>query len=228
MVVDPKVEHRIVLGCAHEERRRLFATLVAARGLAGGKSGDEPLGKWPLLFARVGCRGLLDDGGTRQHVSRDREPLADDVAGPIDAERSCMGGRSSQRVHEVDLPLVASRVGSHQRCEHVSGRDALCQEIERAQAVERIDQRLRRQGADGAAREGTDGADGEEFARDGNAEASVLIARDDRPRHGSPLFHLPHRETPAVPARALTLVHAAAQAAWKVTAQRPLARRMRL
>src|SRR5215472_1632724 len=111
MVIDPKVERRIILGRAQQECRRLFTALVAARSLAGGEGGDEPLGKGPPLLSHIGCRGLLDDARTRKHVSRDREPLADDVAGPIDAGRARMGGRSSLRAHQMDLPLVTSRVG---------------------------------------------------------------------------------------------------------------------
>ena len=85
VVVDAQVEIGPLLLAVDQQRGRLLAALVAARGLARLQRGDQPARERQRGVRRVGLRGLGDHRGTGQHVAGDREVLAGRVAAPVDA-----------------------------------------------------------------------------------------------------------------------------------------------
>ncbi len=96
-----------------------------------------------------------------------------------------MRGAASASIDQVELAMLAAFVAGYQACDGIGRGNALLEQVESERTVTGIDQRLRRQRADSAARVRTKGADGEKAARYGNAERPVRIARDNRPGHGS-------------------------------------------
>jgi hypothetical protein len=86
-------------------------------------------------------------------------------------------------IDQVELAMIAAFVAGDQPCDRIGRGDASLEQVESGRTVAGIDQRLRRQRADAAARVRTQGADGEKAAGHGNAERPIRIARDDRPGH---------------------------------------------
>jgi hypothetical protein len=93
----------------------------------------------------------------------------------------------------MQLAMIAAIIRADQHVDDVFRRRTARQKIEAAHAIERIDQRLRRQRTDTASRVWTQRADGEEPARDRHAQRAARIAGNDRPGHASP------RRTPPRP-----------------------------
>ena len=87
VIVDAQVEKRVCLGGADQQRRRLLAALVAARGLAGLHRRDQSFGEGQIAARVVGLRRILDHLGAGQHVARDRKAVAGDLPAPLDALR---------------------------------------------------------------------------------------------------------------------------------------------
>src|SRR5574341_1295510 len=179
VIVDADAEVGISLGRADEERRRLLAALVAARGLAGLQRGDQALGK-RLLRCLVGARGLLDHLFAGEHVARDRKTVAGARPAPIDAFRAGVLADAALGIDDVQLAMVAALVGRGQVLDQLRRGHARAQQVEPVPAVEGIDQRLRRERAHAALGVRAERADGKKARRDRDPERPVRIARDDR------------------------------------------------
>ena len=80
-------------------------------------------------------------------------------------------------VMHVKLALLGADIGLDQMIDHRLRRHALAQQPHAAIAPERVRQRLRRERADAAFAMRTDRADGEELARDGDAEGAACGSR---------------------------------------------------
>src|SRR3546814_14711464 len=68
------------------QRRRLAATLVAALQLAGLHGGQQTLGQGQVAIVLVCAERGFDDPRAGEHVAGDRDAVADQMAGPVDAE----------------------------------------------------------------------------------------------------------------------------------------------
>jgi len=87
VIVDAQVEIGPLLLAMNQQRRRLLAALVAARGLAGLHGCDQPLRKGKAGIGDKGLRGLVEHGCARQHVAGDGKAIAPEH------------GRTSRRIH---------------------------------------------------------------------------------------------------------------------------------
>src|SRR5438132_2175546 len=88
VIVHAQIEVRVRLGGVHQQRCRLLAALVAARGLAGVEGGDQALRKWPRVSLLVGKRGVAHHALIGEHIPRHRVSSARNGATPIDAARA--------------------------------------------------------------------------------------------------------------------------------------------
>jgi hypothetical protein len=167
------------------QRDGLLAALVAARGLAGLHCRDQSLGERQLARGIVKLCGLFDHLRTEKHIARDGEAFADHVTAPVDAFDAGVRCDVAFRVDQMHLAVLATRVGEDERAHDIVRCHSLRQPREAARAVQRIDQRLRRQRTDAAMRMRTQRADREESARDDHAQSARHIARDDRPCHAA-------------------------------------------
>ncbi len=183
VIVDAQVEARIVLVGMDAQRRGLLAALVAAGGLARGHRREQALGERLAGGGDERLGGRLQDGGAGEHVAGDAEVVVQLMAAPIDAVRSGVSRGEAARADEMQLALGAAIVGVGEAGHDLFGRDAVGEQLESRRAIERIHKRLRRQRADRAPRVHAECADGEEAARDRDAEAAVGVTRDDRPGH---------------------------------------------
>ena len=98
----------------------------------------------------VGPRRLFDHLWPGQHVSGHGEPVARDLTAPLDALDPGVGGDIAFGVDQVQLAMLAARVGEGEHAHHVGRRVALREQRQPAGSIQRIDQRLRRQCADAA------------------------------------------------------------------------------
>src|SRR5688572_5220323 len=178
VVVDPQVEIGVGLGRADEQRRRLLAALVAARGFARLERCDQALGKGLLAFPE-GAGRLLDHPGVGEHVARHRETLARDGAAPLDAACAGVLADPAFRIDDVQLPMVAAFVGRGEVAHDLGRGHACAQQIEPVLAVEGVDQRLRGKRTDAALGVRAERADREEARRDCDPERAALVARYD-------------------------------------------------
>src|SRR5262245_46419855 len=97
-----------------------------------------------------------------------------------------MRGDATASIHDMKLAVISPGIIGSKVANRIFWRHAVAQQIEPMGAVKRIQQRLGcdRANAGGDVRNAC--ADRKELARDGNSEiAGSLVARDDRPRHGS-------------------------------------------
>jgi hypothetical protein len=184
VVVDAEVEARVVLVAVDAQRRRLLAALVAAGALAGLHGCDQSLGERQAGAGGVSSHGRVEHVGADEHVAGDAEVVVGAMTAPIDATLAGVGGGASAYADRVQLALRAARVGVGQAGDDLVRRNAVGEQVDACGTVERIHQRLRRQRADRAPRVDAERADGEEAAGDGDAEAAVGGAGDDRPGHG--------------------------------------------
>src|SRR6185437_14206927 len=106
------------------------------------------------------------------------QSLVLELPAPVDALPARVSGRSPVHIDDVDLSMIAPRIGGDQRFDHLRGRVPLRQAIEPGRAIARIDQRLRRERADAAARMRAQRADGEKTTRDGNTQGATNVARN--------------------------------------------------
>ena len=187
VVVDAKVERGVALRRVDDERRRLLAALVAAGGLAGRHRVEEAQRERLRADAlRTPPPLSSSTRGPGEHVAGERVAASGAMAAPVDARAARVRGDASGVVDHVQLPVVAARVRGGQRAHDVRGIVAARHGLERGRRVERIDERLGRERADAACRVRAQRADGKEPARDGDAEGSARIARDDGPGHRDP------------------------------------------
>ena len=184
VVVDAEVEARVVLVAVDAQRRRLLAALVAAGALAGLHRRDQSLGERQAGAGGIGGDRRVEHVGAGEHVAGDAEVLVHAMAAPLDALLAGVGRGASPCADHVQLALRPALVGVGQPGDDFFRRDAVGEQVDAGRTVERIHQRLRRQRADRAPRVDAERADGEEAARDGDAEAAVGVAGDDRPGHG--------------------------------------------
>ena len=73
VVVDAQIEVGPCLLAVDDERRRLFAALIAAGRLARAQGGDQPARQGQRLVRRVGRRGVLDHARRRRAYCRRRK-----------------------------------------------------------------------------------------------------------------------------------------------------------
>ncbi len=85
MVVGADVEPGIILGPVDPQRGRLCAALVAARSGARLHRRHQAFGKGQVHVGLIGRQSVGDDSRAGQHVARDRDPVADQMPGPVDA-----------------------------------------------------------------------------------------------------------------------------------------------
>src|SRR3954470_4910428 len=85
VVVNAQVQIGPLLVAIDQQRRRLLAALVAARGIAGAQRRDQTPRERQLLLRGIGSCGLVEHPGTGQHVAGDRKPTALEMAAPADA-----------------------------------------------------------------------------------------------------------------------------------------------
>ena len=112
VVVDAQVEERIVLGRVDEERRRLLAALVAARGLARVERREQPLGERQRGVRLVRRGGLGDHLRAGEHVAGDRVAVARAMPAPVDARAAGVRRGAPSRVDHVELARLAAFVGA--------------------------------------------------------------------------------------------------------------------
>src|ERR1700680_1806758 len=99
-----------------------------------------------------------------------------------------MRGNPGLGVHDVQLAMIAARIGGNENLDGFRSGFTRAQQIESLDAEERIDQRLRRDRADARGDMRHQGPDREEPRRYRNAELSAApVAGDDRPGHDMPL-----------------------------------------
>ncbi len=104
VIVDAQIEERILLGGDDEQRGRLLAALVAARGLAGGERRQQALGERQPRARVVDARRFGEHLRARQHVAGDGILVAGDVAAPVDAGAAGVRGRAALAIDHVQLP----------------------------------------------------------------------------------------------------------------------------
>jgi hypothetical protein len=92
-------------------------------------------------------------------------------------------GNGPLGVDQVELAVLATGIVGQERFQDLCRTDALLQERESARTVEGVDQRLRRERSHAAVGVGAKGADREKSAGDDDAQRTVRITRDNRPRH---------------------------------------------
>ena len=106
------------------------------------------------------------------------------MAAPVDAGAARVGRDPARRIHDVKLAVVASCVCRNEALDRRCRRLAFAQEFQAVDAIERIDEGLRRDRADTRRDMGHSRADREEFGRNRDREVSGdWIARDDGPGH---------------------------------------------
>ena len=160
----------------------MLAALVAARRLAGRERRDQPPRERFFRVLRIGRRGLLEHARACEHVAGDRAGRAGNMPAPVDASRAGVRRGAALRVHDVELPMIASGICGDQGPDRFGGGFALAQQRQAVDAEERVDQRLGRDCADPRGDVRHQRPDREEFRRDRNAEFSgIFVAGDDRP-----------------------------------------------
>ena len=179
MVVDAQVERRPLLVAIDQERRRLFAALVSARGFAGAHRRDQALREGQRLVRDVGFRGVVQHPGAGKHVAGNREILSLDVSAPVDTFAAGMGGDAAAGVHDVKLPALVTAIRRNQGLDDVARRSPFTQQLQTVDAVIWIDQRLRRDTAKTGGDVRHAGAHCEEPCRDRNAELAGCVVSGD-------------------------------------------------
>ena len=188
VVVDAEVELGMVLVAVDAQGRRLLAALVAAGRFARGHRRKQALGQRQRRALPVGAGGRFEHLGAGEHVAGDAEVVEQPVAARVDAARAGVRRRCAARRQHVQLAHGLAGVGAGQRRHDVGGAATFAEQGDAGRPVERIEQRLRRERADAAARVHAERADGEEAAGDRHAEASPRVARQDGPGHRISLF----------------------------------------
>src|SRR5450756_990301 len=69
VIVDPQIEHRIVLPAVDDQRCALLAAFVATSRFAGRQSADQPFGKRLVSLCSIAVGAGLNDLRTGQHVT---------------------------------------------------------------------------------------------------------------------------------------------------------------
>ena len=129
--VDPPVGPLVVpaLLADDEQRRRLHPAPVAPLALARREGREEPLRK--VAGGRfVGPGHPLDDRPREQDVPLAGEPLAHDVAGPVEAFFPGERGGMPLRIDDPDLALLALRVGLRELLDNGIGPLTAAEEVE--------------------------------------------------------------------------------------------------
>src|SRR6267142_3642804 len=167
VVVDPQIERGIVFTGMDDERRRLLAALVAARGFARFERRDQPFREWTARSLIRAC-GLADDALIGEHISGDGIPVTRQRAAPLDAGGSGVLADMALGVDDVQLAVLASVIRGGQAHDNFRRCDARAQQFQTLACVVRINQRLRRERAHAASRVRAQRAGGEKARRDGD------------------------------------------------------------
>ena len=97
------------------------------------------------------------------------------------------GGRLAVAIHDVELAMIAPRIGGDEGPHRGGGGMPCAQQLETVHAEKRIDQRLGRDRTGARSDVGNERADGKELRCNRNAEFPALaLARDDGPGHVCP------------------------------------------
>ena len=184
MVVDADVERRVVLVALDAQRGRLLAALVAAGRFAGGHRGDQALGQRQRGVREVRLGRGLDHLRAGEHVAGDAPAVAQAMAAPVDAGVAGVRRARAACGDHVELALRAAGIGGGERGDHVDRRMAGVEQLETGRPVQRVHQGLGGQRTGAAPRVHRERTDREEAAGDGDAEAAVAVACEDRPGHG--------------------------------------------
>ena len=179
-----------------DKRSRLLAPPVAACRLSRFERGHHPLGQW--------CDGLKEraphrrkDVGIREHVSLHREPMLDQVTGPLDAVATGERGGASISSYGSQLTEFPIAILGERLFECHSRIGVQRERSESALAVARDDpHRLRRDRTNTGANPRRHGTDREVLRLDCAPDlAGRRISRNDRERssvndHETTLRHL--------------------------------------
>jgi hypothetical protein len=186
MIINPKIEGRVVLGRVDAKRCRLLATLVATGSLAGLQGPDQPAGKGQIGAFNIDTSRLGNHLRAGQHVAGHRKPLMDDMAAPGDAIGPGMRRNGAPPVLQMDLARFAPWVGGEQQIHHDLRRHAFAQQAQPTRAKSGIDQGLGRQTADAAIGMSTERADCKKPRGDRHTKGTGNgITCNDRPGHDS-------------------------------------------
>src|SRR5438552_3496886 len=119
VIVDAQIEERIGFRGTDQKRGSLLAALVAARGLTRLHCGNQALRERQLARCVIGLNGVLDNFGTGQHITCNRESISGNVPAPLDAFESGVCGDISLGVDDVQLPMITAAVALDQRLDNV-------------------------------------------------------------------------------------------------------------
>ena len=183
VVVDAKVERRVVFACDDAQGRRLLAALVAAGRFARLQRGDQSSGEIEVRAVCVSLDRRLEHRRAREHVAGDGEIGTRDVAAPSDAFAARVRRGTALPVDDVYLPNLTPGVAGDQALDHPRRLVPLRKEVEAGRPITGIHQRLRRERSDAAARMKAQGADGEETAGHRDSQGAVAGAGDNGPGH---------------------------------------------
>ena len=127
---------------------------------------------------------LVKNWRAGKHISSNGKSLAGDMSVPVNACRAGMCCYAAARIQDVNLTVVAPVVVGDERLHDRIRSHAFAQIPQALGAVKRIDERLRRDGADACGNERHAGTGCKKLCGDGNAEAAgSSIAGNDRPGH---------------------------------------------
>ncbi len=196
VVVHPQVDEHVTqpgvpaVSLHHEERRRLLAAPVAARGLCGGEALEQARGQRAALGGGERLREGRDRLRADQDVPLCGEGRARRSARPVHAPLSGEARAAAAAVDHADLPLAAVVVGRGEPLDDLLRAQPLPQERQPVRAVAGVRVGLRRDGADARLGPRHHRADGQELRLGGDTPlARVEVAGGDRVRRDDRLSH---------------------------------------
>ena len=142
MIVHPNVQRRPFVLVEDQDGRGLLSAPVSTSRFAGLHRQNKPLSQRQMGLFQVGRGGSFQDLRTGEHVTRERNAVAQPMPRPCEAGRARMRGRSAVTVDDVNLPVVPAGILPQQGAESLLRRCTCANELKAINAVVWIDERL--------------------------------------------------------------------------------------